>query len=190
VGERDDGDDRDDRARDPDLPRELAELAAAGREEWRLAREVEGREAAEHWAHTRSLRDAMLEWLHRGDALTVDVAGERFHGDVVDVGDDLLVLRVATGRVDVHVHPAVPLVLRPSRRPAGGVRPSAGPRTFRAALLQREGTYVAVGSTASRDAVIGRLLVARDHVRVVADDGSEVLVPLAAVASVRPLPAR
>ena len=173
---------------DPSGPRELSELAAAMREEWRVAQETEGRDAAEQFMHGRALRDVALEWLHRGDDLTVEVAGVRVSGAVTDVGDDLVALRTASGRVDVHVHPAVPILLRPSRRKAGGTRRSAGPRTFRATLLARESTEVVVGTTVSDERLRGRLVVARDHVRVVTDGGIDVHVPISSVAYVRPAP--
>jgi hypothetical protein len=179
---------RGEQERDTELPRELAELAAAGRSEWRDAREAEVRDAAEHWAHTRTLHDATLDWLHHGDALAVDVAGIRLRGEVADVGEDLIVLRTASGRVDVHAHQAAPLVLRPERRRAGGVRSSAGPRSFRAALLEREGTRVVVGVAGSGEVLDGRLVVARDHIRLTTVEGTDVVVPLAGVAYVRPAP--
>jgi hypothetical protein len=55
-------------------------------------------------------------------------------------------------------------------------------------LLARESTEVVVGTTVSDERLRGRLVVARDHVRVVTDGGIDVHVPISSVAYVRPAP--
>lgn len=162
------------------------EAAAALRAEWRDEHDEAARDAFEVWRHGRTLCDAAIGCMHRGDSVTVTVAGARFAGRIVEVGEDLVVLHTPGGRVDVHLHAAIPVALQ--ARPGDGGRGVAAPprTTMRARLLERESREVTVGVTAEREPLRGRLVVGADHVGVEGSDGECTWVALAGVAWVAP----
>lgn len=167
---------------------DLAAAGAAMRAEWREEAEETGRDAAEQWQHSRTLRDRLVECMHRGDRITVVFAEQRFTGTVLELGDDLLALDTVAGRIDVHLDAAVPVMVHVAERaPSGGRRGDAA-GGFRAGLLARElaGEEVTVGTTLGAEPLDGRITVAADHVCLVGRGGAEVFVPFRSIAYVRP----
>ena len=186
---------------DPELPADLAATAAAMREQWRADEEDLGRDAAEAWAHGRSLIDELVGRMHRGDTLALDVAGHTFTGPLVYVGSDYATVATAGGPVDVRTMISAPLGRRSSRRlgiPAplvvrtverarsGGLRPEPASPSFRARLYEIEmgGDRVAIGSALLPDEVQGTVVVAADHVTVTTSI-TEAMVPIPWIAYVR-----
>jgi hypothetical protein len=162
--------------------------ASAMREEWRAEQEQASLEAVEDWRHQRTLRDVAIEIAHRGDPIVALLSNVRFHGDIEAIGDDVLSLRTVRGRVDVHLHPAVPLVLQVGERVKdGGQRESLGDGDFRGALLARERFgEVTIGCLLFDEPIDGKLLVGADHVTVTARGGAESFLPLWSVMYVMP----
>ena len=157
---------------------------------WREEQEAATREAAEDWQHRQTLIDRLRAHMHRGDGVTVTVLGRRLVGFVEEVGDDVLALRTASGRIDVHLAPSIAFeyaVTSPARE--GGHRGSdAVGGSFRAALLVREqDVLVLLGTAADPDGRAGRLSVGADHVVLTTPD-TELAVPLASVGWVCPAP--
>lgn len=168
---------------------DLAAAGAAMRAEWRDEAEEAGRDAAEQWQHSRTLRDRLVECMHRGDRVSVVFADQRVTGEVLDVADDLLALRTVAGRIDVHVVPGMPLLIQVvERAPSGGRRAEGARGGFRASLLTREleGEEVTVATTVGNEPLDGRLAVGADHVCIVGRGGAETFVPLGSIAYVRP----
>jgi hypothetical protein len=165
---------------------DLAATGAAMREEWRAEQEAATRDAAEDWQHRRTLRDRLVEHMHRGDRLAVSVVGQRFAGTPEEVGDDLLALRTLFGRVDIHLAPSIALWYEVYERASqGGSRGSdiAGGQFRRALeLREREDSSMSVGTVFDPDGVDGRLTVGADHVGIVGPGGLETIVPVAQVA--------
>lgn len=168
---------------------DLAAAGAAMRAEWRDEAEEAGRDAAEQWQHSRTLGDRLVECMHRGDRVAVVFAGHRLTGEVLDVADDLLALRTVAGRIDVHLHPGVPLTVEVvERSPSGGRRSTGSGGGFRAGLLAREldGEEVTLATTVRDEPLDGRLTVGADHVCIVGRGGAETFVPWGSIAYVRP----
>ncbi len=112
---------------------DLAGAGAALRAEWREEEEEWMRAAAQHWAHGRDIHDVTRDLMHRGDTVEAIAAGRSFTGLVTFVGDDVMEVRTATGRVDVRLTvgdrrgPVAPLVLRVIEKArSGGGRPAPG----------------------------------------------------------------
>jgi len=138
-------------------------------DELRAEAEESERVAALLLARQRHLRDVAYEAMSRGDLVSV-LCGERAHqGHVVHVRGDLATLRTATRHV--HVHLAGPIAVRIDERVrAGGTSDVGGASSFRAQLLELEGSAVEVQATIA-DAVAGHLTaVALDHVSL--EDGA------------------
>jgi hypothetical protein len=184
-----------------ETPADLAATAAAMREQWRADEEDLGRDAAEAWAHGRTLVDELVGRMHRGDTLAFDVAGHTFIGPITYVGSDYLRVHTAGGPVDVRTMISVPigrsrarklgipapLVVRVvARARSGGLRPGPASPSFRARLyeLEMDGEPVVIGSTLLADEVQGALAVAADHVTVTTPI-TESMVPIVWIAYVR-----
>ncbi|MCZ7536561.1 MAG: hypothetical protein M5T61_12095 [Acidimicrobiia bacterium] len=168
---------------------DLVGAGAAMRADWRSEEEAAGADAVEHWQHGRSLRDRLLECMHRGDSVAAVVAGHRFTGEVVEASDDLLSILTVAGRVDVNLCDAVPVALEVAERARAGGR-SGGESSggFRARLLSREteGVEVTVGTAFLPEPFDGRIGVGSDHVCVTGRGGGEVFLALSSVAFVAP----
>src|SRR5689334_6042846 len=93
---------------------------AAVKSEWRAEQEAATADALDGWRHDRTLRDIALEVVHRSDRLSVTLPHAHFLGTVEAVGDDLLAIRAVSGRVDVHLHPSLPLMLQVGERAREG----------------------------------------------------------------------
>jgi hypothetical protein len=163
------------------------------REEWRTEQEAATDDAAEQWRHSRTLLDLARDHMHRGDRVTITVAGHRAVGEVVEVAGDRIALLDDSlpgdaHRVDVHVVESVPLILRVVERARAGGRSGARTATFRARLLELEaaGGPVAVASAIDSELFVGRLSVGTDLVIVASASGVETVIALSAVASVSP----
>jgi hypothetical protein len=167
---------------------DVAATVSAMRDEWRAEQEAEVADAADEWRHRRTLRDVALETLHRGDPIVALLLHVRFHGDVEAVGPDLLAIRTVRGRVDIHLHDGVPLLLQVAERvKEGGARETAAESDFRSSLLARERFgEVTLGCTMHEEPYDGRLVVGADHVCLIGRGGGETYFPLWAVAYVMP----
>jgi hypothetical protein len=183
--------DGDDRARgtDPVQHPDLARLAGEMRAAWRAEQEAAAADAAEHWRHTRTLTDWLCDRMHAGDVIGALVSGQRFVGRVEEVGADLLALRGAVGRVEIHLDTGIPVAFELVEHATSGGMRSPRRRTFRDALVARDTQRdVVVGTTLQRSGIRGTLLVGRDFVTVAATsiDTIETVVPIAQVAWVAP----
>jgi hypothetical protein len=168
---------------------DLASTGAAMREAWRAEQEAAARDARESWTHRQTVTDRLRAHMHRGDTLTVTVAGHRLTGTVDEVGNDLLALRTASGRVDVHLAPTIWLQIdvAAAARTGGHRGSNAAGGRFRHALVGRErDPRVRVGTLAEPGGVDGTVEVGADHVVVTTASGRTVIVPMAAVAWVSP----
>lgn len=153
-------------------------------DEREFQREIE--EAAEQLErNTRSLAEVFIEYMERGDVVEVAVGPTRWTGVVVDVGDDVVTMRVDEGRVDValgslsvaKVSPAVP-------RPVE-VRQAGQCRSFIARLRDLSGANagltVDIGG-AALPRMTGQLrAVAESHVEMHTTSGEICVVALAAI---------
>jgi hypothetical protein len=159
----------------PDLQGVGAEMRA----EWRAETEAATGDAAEHWRHSRTWVDWLALRANAGDRVAVNIGEQRFAGLVEETGSDLIALRALFGRVDIHVAPGLPLTITLVDHPtAGGERPGTG-RTFRDALLERDGHEdVTVGTLHDDEGLDGTLYVGADFVSIVAKRGAETVVPL------------
>jgi hypothetical protein len=167
----------------PDLPG----LAAAMRAAWRAETEAATDDAAAQWRHGRTLEDWLRDRMHAGDRVAVTIGGPRFAGLVAETGPDLLALRAVFGRVDVHLVPGLPVFVELVDHPPSGGSRAKTRRSFRDALLERDGrSDLSVGTVHDLDGLDGTLHVGHDFVSVVARRGAETVVPLGSVVCVAP----
>jgi hypothetical protein len=173
----------------------LASVAAAARAEWRADEDEWTAAALEQWRHGRTVVDLAREHLHRGDIIAIELDGSRsgarraLQGPVIGVADDVIALDTLSGRVDVALHPGVPIAWRVVERvPDGGGR-GLPLDSFRARLLELEAARqpVEVGAMTVDGTHRGCLTVGRDHV-VVDDDDTSWLVAFSALRSVHAAP--
>jgi hypothetical protein len=167
---------------------DLRSTASAMRETWRAEQEATDAEAVDDWRHRRSLRDIGLEMVHRGDPIVAILEHVRFFGDVEAVGSDLLAIRSVLGRVDVHLHDNVSMMLQVGERIRdGGARESLEDGDFRSSLIARERFgEVTLGCTFTDEPFDGTLVVGCDHVCLVGRGGGETYFPFGSVAYVMP----
>jgi len=179
----------DDRAACADLVQhaDLDRIAGEMRAAWRAEQDAATADAAAHWRHTRTLADWLCDRMHAGDIVGARVLEQRFVGTVEEVGPDLVALRGADGRVEIHLDVAIPVAFElVEHATAGGTR-SPHRRGFRDALMARDAQpEVTVASTLHPDGIRGTLLVGRDFVTVAAAFGVETVIPIAQVAWVTP----
>jgi hypothetical protein len=165
---------------------DLTGVAGEMRAEWRAEQEAAAADAAAQWRHNRSLADWLRERMHAGDRIAVTIAAQSFVGLVEEVGDDLLALRCAWGRVEIHVCAAVPMTLELVEHATEGGARSVSRRGFRDALVARDGLGgVNVGTLREPEGIDGTLFVGRDFVSIATRAGAETIVPIAHVAWVR-----
>jgi hypothetical protein len=168
---------------------DLSQTGASMREEWRAEQEDAARDAGEVWQHDRSLVDALVELMHRGDRVAVNIAGRRIAGEVVDVGDDVLSVLQPAGRVDIHVRASIPLHVQIDERARSGGRRSDGAApSFRARLLEWEsaGEELSLAALGSSEPVDGALAVGADFVMIHTRLGADHYFPIDTVAYVMP----
>lgn len=129
------------------------------------------------------LSAAMRLAMHRGDTVTVAVAGMTLKHPLVAVGADYLTLDGGDRAIDVALAQAV-ITLTPSRH--GGRSGDADSPTLRARMAELEQAEASVEVvTADGRVGMGRVeVVAPDHVVISHPGGGETYVPLAAVAIV------
>lgn len=153
------------------------------RAEWRAEQAAAAEDAAAQWRHGRVLNDWLTERMHAGDRLAVRVADQRFVGIVEELGPDLIGLRSAVGRVDVHVGAGFALSIDvDAKAHRGGARGRAG-RTFFDALYARDGrSDTLVGTLHDPDGIEGTIFVGKNFVSVVGRLGAETVVPISCVA--------
>jgi hypothetical protein len=167
---------------------DMLATASAMRETWRAEQEAAATDAVDDWRHRRSLRDLALEIVHRGDPVVAILEHVRFFGDIEAVGSDLLAIRSVLGRVDIHLHDSVPLLLQVGERiREGGARESLDEGDFRSSLIARERFgEVTLGCTFSPEPFDGTLVVGCDHLCLVGRGGGETYFPFGSVAYVMP----
>jgi hypothetical protein len=156
------------------------------REVWRSESDVATAEAADAFRHSRTLKDVAIETLHRGDPVVVLMPNFRLQGMVEAVGPDLLAVRSVGGRVDVHLHDGIPMMLQIGERVhEGGARETVADGDFRSALLAHEKFgEVTIGCTLTEEAIDGTLVVGADHIGIVHRGGNETYFPLYTVSYV------
>ena len=170
-----------------DLARELRE--GAGRDVREEAAEDETlTELQRH--RSRDLSDATREAMHRGDRVTIRVAGTTFGDPIESIGADYLTMATPESVVDVHLPRAV---LTIERRPHGGRTGKPAAWTFKARLAEHEQTRRPVELILDTgDRVRGVIhVVATDHLVIAAGETGARLVPISLVGAVlsRPGPA-
>jgi hypothetical protein len=175
---------RDDSESLDDLGRELRERVGS---EIRQEAEMVEQDAATAELRRRRFTDVAVEFLSRGDTVTV-IAGERsIRGRLSYARGDLASVETAAGRFDVHL--ATGVVLRvDARSTEGGVPARSGSDTLRARLLEHElaGADIEVWAPAHTIDVGGSIVaVGKDHLIVRDHDGSEWALSLSDIAWVR-----
>jgi hypothetical protein len=162
---------------------DLAGVAAEMRAEWRAEQEDATEDAAAQWRHSRTLEDWLGERMHAGDRVAVLVGDQRFAGFVEETSDDLLAVRAAYGRVDVHLVAGLPISIEMYDHSTEGGSRARSRRTFRDALLERDGRDdQTIGCLHEFEGLDGTVYVGQDFVSVVAKLGAETVVPLRSVA--------
>ena len=117
--------------------------------------------------------------MHAGDRIAVTVAGRRFTGTVEETGPDLIGLRCAFGRVDIHVVAGCTLMIEIDEKALSGGGRGATDRSFHSALAARDAQAdITVGTLHDEQGLDGTLYVGRDFVSVIARRGAETVVPL------------
>jgi hypothetical protein len=158
---------------------DLAHVGASMRSEWRAEEEQATRDALERWRRSRTIVDWFVERMNAGDVIAVTCGPKRFTGTVEEVGPDLVGLRAAFARVDVHLASTAPMQFELVERVTEGGRRASMRRTFRELVIGREEPdAVTVGTSLSPDGLVGQVRAARDFVTIVSKDGGEVVVPL------------
>ena len=159
----------------PDLTGVAGEMRAT----WRAEQEDATADAAAVWRHSRTLIDWLTERMHAGDRVAVTVSGRRFTGGVEEIGPDLISLRCAFGRVDIHMVTGYPIVIEIDEKALSGGGRGATDRSFHSALAARDAqSDLTVGTLHDEQGLDGTLYVGRDFVSVVARAGAETVVPL------------
>lgn len=179
MGRPTDGDDPTDPAGHPDL----SGVGGGMRAVWRAEQEAAAADAAAQWRHGRTVADWLCERMHAGDRIAVTVATQPFVGLVDEVGADLLALRCAFGRVEIHVGPGIPISFELVEHATHGGTRATTRRDFRDALLARDRQEgVSVGTSQRPEGIDGTLAVGCDFVSVAVRNGAETIVPIADVA--------
>jgi hypothetical protein len=182
-----DGNDQRDRPDQSEHP-DLSSVAGEMRAQWREEQDSATADAVAQLRHGRGLTDWLRERMHAGDRVAVVVAARTFVGLLTEVGDDLATLRSESGLVEIHVCAAIPISFRLEEHATqGGTRGATG-RTFRDALVARDGRDdVRVGTRQAPEGLDGTLLVGRDFVSIVTRALVETVVPIADVAWATPV---
>jgi hypothetical protein len=156
----------------------LSDVAGAMRAEWRAEQEQATADAAAQWRQSRTLTDWFEARMNAGDRIEVTVGGQRFAGFVEEVGPDLLGLRCAFGRVDIHIVPGVALLIDIADKATTGGTSARAHRSFYDALRARDGhPDSTVGTLHDPEGLDGALWVGADFASIVARHGKESVVP-------------
>lgn len=151
--------------------RELREEAAADEELTELLRR-----------RKLTLADATRSAMHRGDRVTIVVAGMSMSHPVMAVGTDYLTLDEGDRVIDVPLAAAVVVV---SARSAGGTSGRPAATTFRARLAEHEQEGGSVEVVTTEERISGRMdVVATDHLVIQDPSGDRFYVPLGIVMAV------
>ncbi|MBA2556999.1 MAG: hypothetical protein H0V12_06590 [Chloroflexi bacterium] len=191
-----------DEPEDPRHQKDLTDVRASMRAEFRAERRSTEAEAIHDMWTRRTLSDAVAEAMRRGDRVAIHLhPGHNVEGVIVDAGRDYavvetprqrLAVRVAAATrdavVDPYEGPQLLIEVR-ERIPAGGAEASKPSSTFRA-VLQRyefeqqldERRWAEVGTTRRIDPLTARLLaLAADHLYVRDRDDVELFIPTSAI---------
>jgi hypothetical protein len=149
------------------------------RAEWRAEQEAATADAVAQRRLGRSLEDWLVERMHAGDRIAVGIGNQRFAGLVEETGPDLIGLRAAFGRIDIHLTPGYPMHIELHDHATSGGERAVGRRSFREVLLERDGRDdQSVGCVHDLDGVDGTLEVGTDFVSVIAKRGAQTVIPL------------
>lgn len=175
----------------PDRPnQDLEDLAAelrlaVGREIRWEAEDVET-DALKLALRKRSLTDAIVELMHRGDTVSLVTRQMTVTGAVTHCRGDLVI--VTTPHATVSGNLAGPLAVRlVEQARSGGTSSAGGSGSFRSRLLELEMTGEAVGivTPGTEDVVLGRIdVVGTDHIVLFGTAEAEWYVPLPTIALV------
>jgi len=166
---------------------DLTGIAGEMRAEWRAEQDVAAADAAAQWRHSRGVEDWLRDRMHAGDRVAVVVATREFVGVIEEVGADLVALRCASGRVEIHVCAQIPIAFEIVEHARSGGTRAGACREFRDAMLARdEQPGIRVGTAHHPEGIDGQLLVARDFVTIVRRSGAETIIPIAQVAWAAP----
>jgi hypothetical protein len=172
---------------DDNAPPALGDVGGQMRAEWQAETEAATDDAAAQWRHSRTLSDWLVERMHAGDRVAVTVTDQRFAGTVEESSTDLIALQGVFGRVDIHVAHGIPIFVEINDHAMSGGSRATSSRSFREALLARDGRDdLSVGTLHDSEGLDGTLYVGHDFVSVVAKMGVETVVPLAFVTWVAP----
>jgi hypothetical protein len=161
---------------------DLASVGGDMRAEWRAEVEAATDDAVAQRRLGRSLEDWLTERMHAGDRIAIALGDQRFAGFVEETGPDLIALRAAFGRVDVHLVPGLPMFIEMHEHATSGGTRATSRRTFHDALLARDGhDDQTVGCVHDIEGLDGTLHVGTDFVSVIAKLGAETVVPLSSV---------
>jgi hypothetical protein len=150
---------------------DLARVGATMRSEWRDDTEQATRDALERWRRSRTIVDWFVERMNTGDVVAVTCGPQRFTGTVEEVGPDLAALRTTFGRIDVHLAATAAMQFEIVAHATAGGRRASMHRAFRDLVIAREDAdVVTVGTSTAPAGLEGRVLAARDFVRVVTAD--------------------
>lgn len=168
---------------------DLSGVAGEMRAEWREEQASATADAAAQLRRSRSLIDWLRDRMHAGDRIGVVLTAKTFTGLVEQVGDDLLSLRCGSDLVELHVCASVPIsFVLVEHATKGGMRGAPG-RSFRDALLNRDGrSGMRVGTRQDPDGIDGTVLVGADFVSIASPDRVETIVPIAHISWVAPIP--
>lgn len=170
---------------------DLTAIAGEMRAEWRAEQEAAAADAAAQWRHGRVLADWLRDRMHAGDRVAATIATRSFVGLVEEVGADLLALRGAAGRVEIHVCAGIPISFELVEHATEGGMRAVRSRGFRDALLARdEQSGLRIGAVQHPDGIDGTLLLSRDFVVIVSPRGAETIIPIAQLAWVTAVPPR
>ncbi len=158
---------------------DLADVGAEMRAEWRAEQEAATEDAAAQRRLGRSLEDWLTERMHAGDRIAVAIGEQRFAGFVEETGPDLIGLRAAFGRVDIHLVPGLAMFIEMHEHATSGGERATRRRTFREALLDRDGhDDQTIGCMHDIEGLDGTLHVGTDFVSIIARLGAETIVPM------------
>jgi hypothetical protein len=173
-----------------DAPEQHPDLGAVGAEmraQWRAETEAATDDAIQQWRHSRRLDDWLGERMHAGDRIACTVLNQRFSGMVEEIGDDVVGIRAAFGRVEVHRAPGIPIFIEIDQHATSGGERATSRRTLRDALIAHDGhDDMSIGTLHEPQGLDGTLYVGQDFISVVTRMGAETVVPLEFIAWIAP----
>lgn len=168
---------------DPELEKMARELRLERDQELSELEEIE----EEVREHEIDLPFALLELLWRGDSIRAQVYDRSFIGNVIHVGDDIVtILTTSNTEVDCNLAHLNNIIVTERMKEGGRAKAAADPQRF-VSRLRELADYVALEAEfgGPQLSVVGRIAqVHNDHIRVIAKDRKEWIIPLYAIAYV------